>query len=63
MVNGLHRKIRINDGFGVSKGVTSTQGKKEYKKHRKLSKKFEDVELQVLLGEDDSHTQINSSSN
>ena len=25
-----HRKIRVNDGFGVSKVATSTQEKKEY---------------------------------
>ena len=28
-----HRKIRENDGFGVSKVVTSTEDKKENKEH------------------------------
>ena len=43
MVNMLHRKIRVNDGFGISKVVTSTQDKKEYKEHGKPLKKFKDV--------------------
>ena len=30
----------VNDGFGVLKMVTSTQGKKEHKIHGKLRKKF-----------------------
>ena len=46
MVNVLHCKIRVNDGFGVSKVVTD-------KEHGKLPKKFEDVELHALLDEDD----------
>ena len=53
----LHRKIRVKDGFGVSKVVTSTQNKKEDKEHGKPPKKSEDVELQVLLDEDYSQTQ------
>ena len=51
----LHRKIRLNNGVGVTEVVTSTQDKKEDRKHRKLSRKFEDVE--ALLDEDDSQTQ------
>ena len=38
MVNVLHRKIRVNDGFGVSKVVTSTQNKKEDKEHGNCQK-------------------------
>ena len=57
MVNILYHKIRMNDGFCVSKMVTSTQDKKEDKEHGKPPKSFEDVELQTLLEEDDSHTQ------
>ena len=34
-MNVLHRKIRVNDGFGDSKVVTSTQNKKEDKEHGK----------------------------
>ena len=48
MVNRLHRKIRVNDGFGVLKVVTSTQDKKQDKESEKPLKKFEDVELQAL---------------
>ena len=33
----LHRKIRVNDDFGVSKVVTSKQHKKEEKEHGKPS--------------------------
>ena len=54
MVNMLHRKIRVNDGFGVLKVVTSMLQDKE---HGKPSKRYEDVELQALLDEDDSQTQ------
>ena len=53
----FHGKIRVNDGFGVSKVVTSTQDKKEVKEHGKPDKKFEDVELQALLDEYDSKAQ------
>ena len=38
MVNMLQRKTRMNDGFGISKVVTSTHDKKEDKKHGKLPK-------------------------
>ena len=48
----------MNDGFGVSKVVTSTQDKEEEQGTRKTAKKFEDVELQVLLDEDDSQKQL-----
>ena len=44
----------MNDGFGVSKVVTSTQDKKKDEEHGKLLKKLEDVELQALLYEGDS---------
>ena len=56
-MNVLHHKILVNDGFSVSKVVTSTPGKKEDRKHGKLLKKFEDVELQASLDEDDTQTQ------
>ena len=55
MVNMLHRKIHVDDGFCISKVVTSTQGKKEDKEHGNRQK-FEDVELQALLDEDNSQT-------
>ena len=54
MMNMFHCKIRVNDGFGVSIVVTSTQDHKEDSEHREPPKKFEDVELQALLAEDDS---------
>ena len=38
MVNVFHRKIRMKDGFGVSKVETSTQDEKEDKEHGKLQK-------------------------
>ena len=63
MVSMFHRKIRVNDGLGVSKVVTSAQDKKEDKKHGKLPKKFEDVELQALFDEDDLQTKNKSPSN
>ena len=53
----VRRKIPVSHGFGVSKVVTSTQGKKEDKGHGKHRTKFEDVKLQALLNEDDSQTQ------
>ena len=59
MVNILHHKICVNDGFGVSKVGTSTHGKKKDKED-KNPKKFKDMELQVLLDEDDSETQKQS---
>ena len=55
MVKMLHRNV--NDCFGISKVVTSTQDKKEDKEHGKSPKQFEDMELQALLDEDDSETQ------
>ena len=58
-VNVLHRKIRVNDGFGVSKVVTS----KLQTRNVENVKKFEDVELQALLNDGDSQTQNNSASN
>ena len=54
MVNMIHRKIRVNDGFGVSKVPISTQDKKEDKEHGKPPKKLEDVELQAQLHVDES---------
>ena len=48
-MNVLHRKIRVNDGFGVSRVVTSRLQTKNME-HRQ---KFEDVELHALLGEHD----------
>ena len=57
MVNLLHRQIRANGGFGVSKVMTSTHDKKEDKVHGKPANKFEDVKLQALLDEDGSETQ------
>ena len=56
MVNIIHRKIRVNDGFGVSKVVTSIQDKKEDNEYGKPTKKFEDVKSQALLNENDSQT-------
>ena len=38
MVNILHRKIRVNDGFAVLNMVTSTQVKKEDKERGKPPK-------------------------
>ena len=40
MVNMLHHKIRVNDGFGVSKVVMLKQDKKEDRKHGKTAKKI-----------------------
>ena len=54
MVNVLHRKIRVNDGFGVSKVMTS---RSQTRNMENRLKKFEDVELQALLDEDDSQAQ------
>ena len=52
MVNMLHRKKkRVNDGFSVSKLKISML------QTRNMEKKYEDVELQVLLDENDSQTQ------
>ena len=52
----LHRKIRVNDGFNVSQMMIWTQDKKKDKEIGNR-KKFEDVELQASLDEDDSQTQ------
>ena len=38
MVNMLHRKIRVMGGFDISKAVTSTEDKKEGKRHEKPPK-------------------------
>ena len=40
MVSVYHRKIRVKDGSGVSKVVTSTQDKKEDKEHGKSQKNW-----------------------
>ena len=57
MENVLHQKIRMKDGFGVSKVATSIQDKKEDKENGKLPK-IEDVELQTKrLEENDSQIQ------
>ena len=48
----LHR----NDGFGVSKVMTSTQDKKKTK-NTENRQKLEDMELEALLSEDDLQTQ------
>ena len=52
MVNMLHHKIRVNDGFGVSKVVTSPQDKKTDKEHGKLSKnlKMLNCEIASIVG-------------
>jgi len=47
----LHRKKRVNDGFKIGDFDVAN------KEHRKPPKKYEDVELQVLLDEDDSQIQ------
>ena len=39
VVNTLHRKIRVNNGFCVSKVVTSTQDKKKDKERGKSTRK------------------------
>ena len=49
-MNNFYRKIRVNDGFSISKVVTFKVADKE---QGKPPKKFEDVELQALLDEDD----------
>ena len=38
IVNKLHRKTTVNDGFSVSKVMTSTQDEKEDEEHGKLPK-------------------------
>ena len=54
MVNMLHRKIRVNDGVGVLKVVTSMLQTRNTENRQKGTK---NVELQALLDEDDSQTQ------
>ena len=52
MVNMLHRKKHVNDGFKIGDFDVAD------KEHGKSTpKKYEDVELQALLDEDDSQTQ------
>ena len=46
-------KIRVNDGFGVLKVVTSML---QTRNTENRQKRYEDVELQALLDEDDSQT-------
>ena len=38
MLNMFHRKIRVNDGFGVSQVVTSKQNDKKGKENEKSQK-------------------------
>ena len=57
MVNMLHRKKHVNNGFGVSNVVTLTQDQMKDKEYGKPPKNFEDVQLQALLDENDSQTQ------
>ena len=59
MVNMLHHKIHVNDGFGVSKVVTSTQDKKEDKElgNSPINRKCPTTHCKALLDEDDSQTQ------
>ena len=54
MVNMLHRKIYVNDGFGVSKVMTL---RLQTRKMEKPTKIFEDVKLEALLDKDDSQAQ------
>ena len=53
MVNMLHRRKHVNGGFSVSKLEISIL----QTRNTENQKKYEDVELQVLLDEDDSQTQ------
>ena len=50
-VYGEHRKNRVNNGFKIGDFDVAD------KEHGKPPKKYEDVELQALLDEDDSQTQ------
>jgi len=54
MVNMLHRKKHVNDGFNVSKLEISML---QTRNTENRPKKYEDVELQALLDENDSQTQ------
>ena len=49
----LLREIRVNDGFEISKVVTS----RLQTKNMGIRQKIEDVELQALLDENESQTQ------
>ena len=51
MVNMFYRKKRVNDGFKIGDFDVAD------KEYGKPLKKYEDVELQALLDEDDSQTQ------
>ena len=53
MVNMLHRKIRLNEDFGVLKAMTSRFQTRNIENRQK----YEDVQLQALSDEDDSQTQ------
>ena len=53
MVNVLRRKIRVNDGFGVSKTVTSRLQARNIENCKKSGR----CGMQALLDEDDSQTQ------
>ena len=55
MVNMLHHKKRVNDGFSVSKLDISML---QTRNTENCPKKYEDVELQALLDEDDSQKQL-----
>ena len=57
MVNMLHRKIRVNDGFKSFKSGDFDTRQEGRRGTWKTVKKFEDVELQASLDEDDSQTQ------
>ena len=53
MVGIVHLKLRVNDGFGISKVVTSRLQTRNMENRQK----FEDVEFQALFDEDDSRIQ------
>jgi len=55
MVNMLHRKKHVNDGFNVSKLEISML---QTRNTENRPKKYEDVELQALLDENDSQKQL-----
>ena len=57
MVNMLNGKIRVNDSFGVSKVVTSTQDKKEDKEHKNGQKTRRCGIARAPLDENDLQTQ------
>ena len=43
MVNMLHRKVRLNDGFGISKVVNSTKDTKEDKEWKTDFKLYKSI--------------------